>query len=83
MAECQTCHKDRIVNVGCKHSDMFWTKSAKFADYDGYSPEDMGITSGDYGDYLDFAYCLNCGQIQGRWPLPETWLEKGQKGDRP
>lgn len=27
------------------------------------------------GDYLVFAYCLDCGQMQGEWPLKKTELE--------
>jgi hypothetical protein len=27
------------------------------------------------GDYVDFKFCLDCGQINGDWPLPTTGLE--------
>jgi hypothetical protein len=32
----------------------------------------MGIGG---GDYVAFSYCLDCGQIQGDFPLPETGME--------
>ena len=32
------------------------------------------------GDDVLFAYCLDCGQIQGRFPLPPTAVEDGRGG---
>jgi len=40
--------------------------------HNGYVPNDLGI--GD-GDYLEFDLCLDCGQIQGDFPLPSSKLE--------
>jgi hypothetical protein len=37
-----------------------------------YVPHDMNIGG---GDYIKFIFCLDCGQIQGKWPLPTTQLE--------
>jgi hypothetical protein len=39
-------------------------------------PSDMGLGVG--GNASTFDYCLDCGQIQGRFPLPETKLERGE-----
>jgi hypothetical protein len=39
---------------------------------DGYVPSDIGI-GGD--DYIDFIYCLECGQIQDEFPLTITSIE--------
>jgi len=69
---CQKCNSERIADVGAKCSDLF-NATFQTKDYDGYVPSDMGIGG---GDYLDFSYCLDCGQIQGEWPLPETELEQ-------
>jgi hypothetical protein len=41
-------------------------------DYDGYVPGDMGIGA---GDYIEFEFCGDCGQIQGDFPLLPTELE--------
>lgn len=41
--------------------------------YNGYVPDDIGI--GEYGDYMRFTYCLDCGQIQGKFPLPPAECE--------
>ncbi len=37
-------------------------------DYDGYVPYNMGIGG---GDYIEAIYCLDCGQIQGKFPIEE------------
>jgi hypothetical protein len=39
----------------------------------GYVPRDLGVGG---GDDVQFAYCLDCGQIQGRFPLPPTRMEE-------
>jgi hypothetical protein len=36
----------------------------------------MGIGG---GDYVEFDYCLNCGQIQGQFPLNKTKVERGEE----
>jgi hypothetical protein len=38
-----------------------------------YVPYDMGIGG---GDYIEFSFCMNCGQIAGKWPLPQTEMEQ-------
>lgn len=61
------CGSKRIVDVVGKTSDLCnvrFTQTGK--EKDGYVPDDMNIGG---GDYLDFSLCLNCGQIQGEWPL--------------
>ena len=42
----------------------------------GYLPRDLGIG----GEDVHFVCCLDCGQIQGRFPLPPTGLEEGRDG---
>jgi hypothetical protein len=44
----------------------------------GYVPDDLGIGG---GDDVHFAYCLDCGQIQGTFPLPPTRLEESTGSD--
>jgi hypothetical protein len=43
------------------------------ASHDGYVPDDLGIGG---GDYVEFDYCLDCGQLQGKFPLPPANIEK-------
>jgi hypothetical protein len=66
------CGSERIVNI-CGHSvDENVIKVGNFEIMD-YLPGDMGI--GDAGD-IEFSYCLQCGQIQGEFPVKKTKLEK-------
>lgn len=63
---CQRCGSNRIASVSGKTSDCF-NGEIDGKDYDGYVPNDIGL--GDGGDYIEFTYCLECGQIQGDWPV--------------
>jgi hypothetical protein len=38
----------------------------------GYVPCDIGIGK---GDYLEFDYCLECGQMQGTFPIPDEVVQ--------
>lgn len=61
---CQKCNTVAIVQVSSKASDRNWFRHLH-REHDGYVLRDMGIGS---GDYVDFSFCINCGQIQGEWP---------------
>lgn len=74
---CKTCKSTRIATVGAKCSDLC-DVSLGDADKDGYVPSDMGIGG---GDNIEFKWCLNCGQIQGKFPLPTTILEGSDDPD--
>jgi len=64
--QCQKCESQRVVSIMGKTSDMFAMTSEKGESYEGYVPDNIGIGS---GDYIEFDYCLNCGQIQGSFPV--------------
>jgi hypothetical protein len=72
---CQRCNSDRIVEINSKSSDCNFV-DFQGAEYNGYVPNDLGIGG---GDYIRFKYCLDCGQIQGNFPLPETCLEVSEE----
>lgn len=69
---CQKCESDRLVSIGGKTSDCCYAL-IKGRQHDGYVPSDMGVGG---GDYLKFELCLNCGQVQGQFPLPISELEE-------
>ena len=74
---CQTCKSPRVASITGKSVDLNNVQiGAK--EHDGYVPTDMGIGDTGYGDYVEFAWCLDCGQIQGRWPRAKTKIEKGR-----
>jgi hypothetical protein len=71
---CQRCQSHRVANAGGKCSDMGYFQMGSI-DHDGYLPSDVGIGG---GDYVEIRYCLDCGQMQGSWPVAESDIEKGE-----
>ena len=64
--KCSTCDSERVAFVSGKTSDRFFLEMPGVVDIDGYVPNDIGIGG---NDYMEFNYCLDCGQIQGNWPV--------------
>ena len=69
---CKKCNSDRVVSVGGKCSDLS-NVCLHEAEIDGYLPDDMGIGG---GDYIEFDFCLDCGQIAGDFPVKKTEIER-------
>lgn len=69
--KCQNCNSDRVLNVQSHASDCH-VISINGKSKDGYLPRDLGIGG---GDDLRMNFCLECGQIQGKFPLPLTEIE--------
>jgi hypothetical protein len=63
--KCQKCRSERIANISGKTSDCN-NGFIEGKDFDGYVPNDIGIGG---GDYIKIEWCLDCGQIQGEWPV--------------
>lgn len=70
---CQKCNSDRICTINAKSSDLN-NGTILDKDFEGYVPDGVGIGG---GDYIHFSWCLECGQIQGSFPLetPEEYLQ--------
>ena len=68
--KCQRCSSERIAEVDARCKDMFKWKSDK-TDYEGYAYTPGGEI-GD-GDNVYFKYCLECGQIQDKFPTLREW----------
>lgn len=70
---CQKCGSERILEVDGKTADSC---SQQFggSERNDYVTPNLNIGG---GDYLRFAVCLECGQMQGEWPVenPE-WAEE-------
>ena len=77
--KCQKCSSERVANISGKTSDMCYV-CIKEIESNGYVPCDMNIGG---GDYIEFHFCLECGQIQGQWPLPKTELEEPPEDEEP
>jgi len=74
---CQRCKSERIMSINAKCSDLCFASIGEH-ESDGYVPKDIGLNDKS-GDYVEFDYCLDCGQIQGEFPVPETELERGEE----
>jgi hypothetical protein len=68
MRKCFKCGSDRILNISGKTSDCF-SADYKGKQYEGYVLDSVGIS--DDSDYIEFEYCLACGQIQGKFPVSD------------
>lgn len=69
---CQRCNSNRVAEVSAKCSDMCGVNLGD-SDHEGYVPKDLGVGG---GDYVEFIFCLDCGQLQGNFPLPTAEIEK-------
>lgn len=69
------CLHKRIVKVNAKCVDCF---DLTYGDreYNGYVPEGLNLGG---GDYLEFAYCLDCGKIMGNFPITEEEVQEAIK----
>ncbi len=68
---CQRCSGSRLARILAHCSDMCSVDLAGQHLHD-YVPRDLGIGG---GDDVNFDYCLDCGQIQGAFPLPPAEME--------
>lgn len=71
---CQRCASNRVANIygHCSGNSDFELGDKKRDST--YLPQKIGVGG---GDDIGFDYCLDCGQIQGMWPLPKTSFELG------
>lgn len=69
--ECIRCESDRIFYISGKTLDMCYMEIDENP-LNGYVPYDLGIGG---GDYLEFVYCLECGQIQDSFPVGDPEWE--------
>jgi hypothetical protein len=63
--KCDRCASVRLLDISAKASDCWgWTFNGQ--ESDGYAPHVNGFCG---GDYLDTTLCLDCGKIQGEFPV--------------
>lgn len=66
------CGSKRIISVSGKCSDMC-VLAYYGTEICGYVPQGVGISNNE--DYLDFSFCLDCGKIQGEFPISEKLID--------
>lgn len=77
---CQRCKSERVLHVSAKCSDLCFVSIGE-KEKDGYVPGDVVFGEGQFGDYVRFDLCLDCGQMQGKWPNPPMSLETGEEDE--
>lgn len=71
--ECQRCKKSAMIHIQGKCDDKFTAQLGNVYGYGpDYVPDNIGIGK---GDYIEFSYCAECGQIQGEFPVTKNVLE--------
>jgi len=81
MIRCQRCVSDRIMTASAKCSDLGWVSLENTSppiERQGYIPGDLNIGG---GDYLEIDVCLDCGQLQGKWPITDALAISQIKGE--
>jgi len=74
---CDVCGSNRILSVTAKCSDCC-AVDFNGADQSDYVPSDCGI--GGY-DYISFQLCLQCGKVQGEFPLDDPEFSQKDEDD--
>lgn len=74
VPKCQRCGSTRMSRVNGKCDDCFTSCVGRGPDKQGYPDMKSGISQ-DHG-YMEFSYCIDCGQIQGKWPRPKLAIER-------
>jgi hypothetical protein len=69
--KCQRCKSERIVDTSGHFRNVIVTLD--HLEVDGTIPDDLGLGG---GDYVRFSFCLDCGQMQGRFPVPPSLIER-------
>ena len=79
--KCDKCGSKKIasINAHCIDSFSFFYGGKE---YNGYVPEKVGIgyryggAEDSGGDDVSFYYCIDCGKMQGKFPLDEKQIKK-------
>lgn len=74
---CDRCGSERILDIDAKCSDMCSTEFGGVQDCD-YAPYDVGIGG---GDYVTFDLCLECGKVQGEFPVEDPSFATPEEED--
>ena len=70
------CKSERFIQICGKTSDMcFAFHEPSKTEGNGYVPCGLGFDDGS-ADYIDFKLCLDCGTIQGKYPISDKKVLK-------
>jgi hypothetical protein len=72
---CDKCSSVRILGINAKCSDLFGM-TYKNEHGTGYVPTNLIFGKDGFGDYVEIDFCLDCGKIQGQFPIAEDTVEE-------
>ncbi len=76
--KCDSCSSERLLSVLSRASDCHHLEY-KGKEHQGYMLNGLGIGS---GDDTQFVLCLECGKVQGKFPIPDeniSFLEEEEE----
>ena len=75
---CDKCKSRRIMSVYVQGRDTH-NLTYDWNEHSGYMPEALTQLYGNYGDAIEFKLCLECGKIQGDFPITEEQVTEAFK----
>ena len=75
MESCQRCNSVRLVSITASDSEEIQIEY-RGTECEKYAPDGIGIAD---CDALEFTYCVNCGQIQGIFPVSDDDVREAMK----
>ena len=76
IPRCQQCNSKRLANISGHCSDMFSFNGDEYS-HNGYVPYNINIGG---GDYVEIVFCLQCGQMQGKFPITKKKVNDSLMG---
>ena len=70
IMSCDQCGSKRLLNISAKCADTFYASSQGKETYNIPLKANLGED-----DYLSFGLCLNCGKVQGAFPVAKLYFE--------
>lgn len=74
---CDKCDSIKLLEVYVQGRDTHHL-DYKEMEIDGYMPEGLNLY-GNYGDAIQFKLCMDCGKVQGKFPVSEEDIETAFK----
>lgn len=73
--KCDRCGEERILGLSGKTADRCFV-DYKGREGDGYVPKIPNIGEHGYGDYIEMGICMECGKVQGNFPVSDSRIFK-------
>ena len=71
---CIKCNGENILSIGGKTGDLC-SGELQGIDFEGGVPEGFNLGG---GDYLQFKLCIDCGQVQGEFPITDDAVNEAK-----